>query len=118
MTPQELLAKAADEIARTGHHKDSYSKMGVAESVAPVCAYGAMTRAATDGMTTSYPELACHSELFKSHALIDQAAELLAEEVDPGHEWATPFSAITRFNDDGRTTGEDVILAMKKAAGR
>lgn len=114
MTPQELLAKAADEIARTGHCKASYSEPGIDERVAPVCAYGAMARAVSDGKTTCYADLGSHAKTWSQYRLIEHAAELLAAEI--GNELDSPFGAITRFNDDDRTTGEDVILAMKTAA--
>lgn len=116
MKPRELLRKAADEIARTGHWKEKYSQPGTPEQVAPVCAYGALTRAATGGKTTVYGR----DEHLETWHLIDLAADLLAETIEGGTrgEESPSFGIITHFNDDPSTTGEDVILMMKKAAER
>jgi hypothetical protein len=109
MTPEELLLKAADEIARTGHCKGMYYTGGD-ERTAAVCAYGAMARAASDGRTADY-----FGELDgPGRALVRDAAALLASEIYPFV--SDPFHIITRFNDEDSTTGEDVILAMKRAA--
>lgn len=109
MTPQELLLKAADEIARRGHAKGRFEH----QKTRAVCAYGAMTAAATDGETANYANFdARGGEL---SALVGQAAQLLARSMDnPWNSYA--YHLITGFNDDPKTTGEDVILAMKKAA--
>lgn len=112
MTPQELLLKAAEEIGRTGLFKKNYSEPDVSEQIAPVCAYGAMTRAATNGAITAYPLMPQEDA-----DLVDQAAALLAKHVGPQpyDTILTDYSTVTRFNDNDKTTGEDVILAMKKA---
>lgn len=116
MTPEELLLAAADDIAAHGHCKNTYSPPGEDGRAGPVCAYGAMTRVATDGQTTDYASLHLNDEWWRTkRPLIDQAAALLAQHIGPTAA-GYPFGAITRFNDAARTTAEDVILMMKKAA--
>lgn len=110
MTPEELLLKAADEIATRGHAKRSYRN----SDTGGVCAYGAMTLAATGGRYWNYPDTYGDSPV---KALIGQAAELLARQTGFEHlADATGFDMVTYFNDADDTTGEDVILAMKRAA--
>lgn len=120
MTPEEILARAAEDIAQHGHAKEQFyeanpTKEG-AWQTAPACAYGALSRVAgtTSGNGTamvydgrhSYPEL---------HAAADKlAAQIRASR--PEFADADTYYTITHFNDDDRTTGEDVILAMKDAA--
>jgi hypothetical protein len=121
MTPAELLEKAADDIARYGHHKESYFDTSGRVDTAPTCAYGALTRAATDGLTAnyagiplSYPSL---NEGIKAMGLITQAAELLARSLEPGNpEPLRAFYIITEFNDQNNTQASDVVRQMKEAA--
>lgn len=114
MTPRELLLKAADCIAERGHWKGSYSKPGVPMSVGAVCAYGAMSWVATEGNTVAYSDSCTWSE--DAEKVIDQAARMLHKQI-PRSLYENPFNAITYYNDREDTSAEDVILAMKRAAG-
>jgi len=122
MSPEELLAKAADEMSRTGQHKGTYYNSGKAmqQSQAPVCAYGAMARAATDGKWADYAQLGAGLApgSLEAYALVNQAARLLAKTINADLMAAIedPFGIVTRHNDDLRTSQEDMILAFKKAA--
>jgi hypothetical protein len=120
MTPQELLAKAADDIAEHGHNKGTYHDpdAGLPQSTAPACAYGALTRAATGGRTTDYAWIGVTVKTWETKGLIDQAAELLARVVvrRGGIDYGNDFGTIALYNDRDDVTGEDVILAMKDAA--
>ena len=110
MTPEDVLTKAAETITRrgkaTGHYEDPVTR--------EVCAYGAMTLAATEGKTSCYSEF----DFFltpRPALLVQQAAELLAKAV-PSEFVDEPFAVITWYNDQESTTAEDIALAMKKAA--
>ena len=99
MTPEELLLKAADDIAENGHHKGSYfageGRTGAA------CALGALDRAAwgaTRGVRYSYA----------TERVLSEAIGLLVKQCGSG--------LIPRWNDAPGTTAEDVILTLKKAA--
>jgi hypothetical protein len=117
VTPEEVLIKASEEMARTGHTKGNYcDPFASDESASPVCAYGAMARAVTEGKSAAYPHLGEELE-----ELVNQAAALLAGEVKPLMarlqlpQANTNFALVTTYNDMESTTGEDVILAMKRA---
>lgn len=129
MTPQELLGKAVEVIERDGWHQGSMYENsdetwpGGAEvekriarhqelgRTAPVCAMGAVYRAAVG---TAYTAGVTGSP--KTMNLIRQSFELLGQAIvaqaGPDHR----FYGIAGYNDDDRTTKEDVILAMKTAA--
>lgn len=110
MTPQELLTKAAEDVATHGHWKGTFSQSGVPDNIAPACIYGALTRAAT-GTTTCYDT--ADLVVWTVNPLIQQAADLLAKSIGRDRDtWYT----VTQFNDADSTTAEDVILAMKRAA--
>lgn len=118
MTPEELLIKAAEDIATHGHWKQGYSDPMEPETTAPACAFGSLTRAAT-GYTTAYANLDVGSGLDEGvgiKGLIEQAALLLSTQVPNRLELFEPFNVITEYNDLESTTGEDMILAMKRAA--
>lgn len=114
MTPNELLEIAADDIAKYGHHHGAYSDDRFHESIAPACAYGALTRAAT-GTTTNYAVAQTDLVLQSQIDLINQAAELLAKAITPNPVgYGHPFRTITVYNDS--TIGPDMIRTMKEAA--
>ena len=115
MTPKEVLLKAAEVISEKGHCKGWYKD----EKTGAVCAYGAMTTAVTGN--AEYADLGIHLKHMQSKALIDQAAELLAQTLPPLEGWPggygpTTFDIVTKNNDLESTTGEDMALWMKKAA--
>lgn len=116
MTPEEVLTKAAEFMAERGRARGAYEVCSTAQAqdqkgkMGSVCAYGAMSLAATDGRTATYSDLAP-----EALGLIRQAAKLLAGEVYGVPYGTDPFFAITHFNDDEETAAEDVILAMKRA---
>ena len=117
MTPEETLMAAAEDIAEHGHHKGGYFKQtaSVSERLsAPACAYGAMARVV--GLVT-------YGGLTYDISTLGPAAEKLAEQIRRDgpvllcrNAQFDDFAAITYFNDRPTTTGEDVILMMKKAA--
>lgn len=113
MNPKELLAKAAETMSKAGMAKKSYCQDALPNS--PVCAYGALTRAATCGRTADYSEIGFHATTEHIKRLIDQAAELLAREIN-GSTSPDEFATITNFNDRESTTAEDMVLHMKRAA--
>lgn len=111
MTPQELLLKAAEEMGRRGKYEGGYED----RETGRVCAYGAMTAAATNGDTANYTMV----EEWEQQELIDGAAVLLARSItrSPFHLGPSEtFQKVTMFNDDKNTSTEDVVLAMKEAA--
>lgn len=114
MTPQELLNKAADVIARDGHGKKYYQDTVTGN----VCAYGAMTLAATDGLTADYGFALHRMEVSGMvRALIDQAAALLANRVGTVIPMErTEFDVVVEFNDAPATDGPAMIRKMKEAA--
>jgi hypothetical protein len=123
MTPAELLEKAADDIARYGHHKESYFDTSGRVDTAPTCAYGALTRAATDGLTANYAGIPAtflidrRTEGVKAWYLVSQAAELLARSLKPGNfDSLQTFHIVTTFNDKDTTQASDVVRQMKEAA--
>jgi hypothetical protein len=124
MTPEELLLKAAEDQAERGHHKGTYYKGDVGDPAgqdreAPACAYGSLTRAATNGEMADYSHLAASFARREAAVLIGQAARLLADSLVRDRQSLNtfdPFDVITRFNDHRSTTAEDVILAFKRAA--
>lgn len=112
MTPQELLLKAAEYMSERGHNKGTYFN-----ECGNVCAYGAMTLAVTEGAQADY----AFSLNISSKFLVDQAAVLLAQTVDPNSLYPNDminyaFDTITKYNDARNTTGEDVIRKMRQAA--
>jgi hypothetical protein len=112
MTPEELLLKAADDIAQQGHHKETFYKNCPYKG--PACAYGAMFRAAgmSKRMMDGTLREPVRSAAVKLAEQIKAANPLFA--LSGGDEW----DVVTSFNDHDNTTGEDVILAMKEAAHR
>lgn len=112
MTPQEILAKAAEVMAERGKATGTYESekdddhFGMKGSV---CAYGAMTLTVTEGETSAYSDLDYTSDL---RGLVNQAAALLAQRVSSALD--DPFRIVTHFNDG--SPAEDVILTMKRAA--
>lgn len=113
MTPQELLNKAADEMARTGKFEGTYYNPFKNVAEAEVCAYGAMTRAAT-GNTADYSVLAWEDT--DSYNLIIQAAGLLARSINPGVSSMTgdQFKTVIKYNDGSDQNA--VVQKMKEAA--
>lgn len=98
MTPEEILLKAADDIATNGHYKGNYFAGGDRAN-GPACALGAIDRATYGrGLRTD----------FHPSPLLASALHLLAKEIG--------VSNIADWNDAPETTAEDVILAMKRAA--
>lgn len=117
MTPEEILLKAADEIARYGHTKDAFFHCHQEHewATARSCAVGAIAR--VSGKTT--PDGPFVPEVDDS-VLTSEPVKLLAATIrekgrgTPG----TSFDTIVHFNDSKETTAEDVILMMKEAAQR
>lgn len=119
MTPQEVLAKAAEAMSQRGKATGTYESskddphFGVKGSV---CAFGAMSLAATNMQSSCFAELGMYGNgaAHTAKGLVNQAAELLARHIDTPGGYLEPFSKITHFND--HSSAEDVILAMKRAA--
>jgi hypothetical protein len=114
MTPEEILAKAAEDQAEHGHHKGSFysSRFGQSWETAPACAYGSMARVsgiARDGVVfdTTGPT-------------IDRAAAKLADTIRPhvpvDLSRADAYTVITSYNDSSSTSAEDMVLRFKEAA--
>lgn len=117
MTPKEVLLKAAEVMAERGQHKGKYYN----SETGSVCAYGAMSLAATEGRTAEYMSFTFHDEFTQeTKILVDQAATLLAETLPlPGiqHEFLTEFDIVTKYNDRDDVSTEDMVLAMKRVGG-
>ncbi|MFD4474637.1 hypothetical protein ACFWPU_00770 [Streptomyces sp. NPDC058471] len=115
MTPQEVLNTAADIIAARGHGKQHYEDAVTGN----VCAYGAMTAAATDGTdgrTADYSVMNVYGTP-RAKRLVDQAARLLATHLrGPLDGYADEFDIVTHFNDADTTDGPTLIRHMKEAA--
>ena len=126
-TAQELLGAAVDIIERDGWHQGSLYEgsneewVGGAEQhgrhvelgkTAPVCAMGAVYRAAVG---TAYVDSVIAS--FEMQQLVKQAMSLLTRAMcDQSAAAGRRNYGIASFNDDPRTSREDVVLAMKTAA--
>lgn len=117
MTPQEVLAKAAETMAERGKATGTYESQEDDDyfgAKGAVCAFGAMSLAATDMQMSAFSELGLWGRTFEAKELVNQAAVLLARHVHTPGGYFEPFSKVTWFND--HSSGEDVILAMKRAA--
>jgi len=124
MTPEEVLLKAADDIAERGHAKSVFYDCKLdggtkaAWETAPACALGAIGR--TLAVTKSGELAPCAIEDLENHeavrrlaaSILTHRSDLIRLRVDGGD----CYDVITEFNDMPETTGEDVILAMKRAA--
>jgi hypothetical protein len=131
MNPQELLIKAAETMSERGKATgafvipEGHSNTRWAGEAGSVCAYGAMTLAATGGRHCRYANLVDSYDETGTfirnevRLLIDQAASLLARQlrIDGMAGDSDDFHAIITANDNPKTTGEDMILSMKRAAG-
>ena len=129
MTPQELLGAAVEVIERDGWHQGSMYEhsnedwVGGAEQqlrherlgkTAPVCAMGAVYRAAVG---TACGVVASVS--VETQQLVKQALGLLSLAMcDQSAAEGRRNYGIASFNDDPRTTKEDVLLALKTAAAK
>lgn len=118
MTPEEILIKAAEDLGKYGHHKQTFYGTNDPEEVptASACAYGSMARVAGAVQTNGGP-IFIYTEIDIKG--IPQAAEKLARQIrleHPRFMFSSDYSTITNFNDDDNTTGEDVALMMKRAA--
>lgn len=119
MTPEEILLKAANDLAENGHCKGSFYASRVSHDgwrKAPACAYGALARVT---------ELTSDNGIvgvIEDSRLIGPAAERLAKQIRklfPDNSiWQTSdaYTVITTYNDNETTTAEDMILRFKEAA--
>ena len=96
MTPAEVLSKARDVLAERGWHQRFLED----PDTGAVCASGAI-RIVVWGKPTLRGATALEA------ALVDQVEDLFCEAVGAGAVWA--------FNDDTRTTYEDVVTGLKRA---
>lgn len=113
MTPEEILTKAADDIATHGHAKETfYNSTGRQDwQTAPACALGAIARVTGYASKT---QGIVREEVFTSEAAKKLAAKIRAK--DGRYALADNYGTITGYNDDDHTTAEDMILTMKEAA--
>lgn len=127
MTPEDLLLKAAEIIERDGWYQgyyyempegngisgtaDWYKRDHAASRTAPVCALGALRRAAYGH--SSYLEGGREPRGLKAAAeKLSKLMPLTAVEREAGLE----HMPISSWNDKPERTAEDVILALKQAA--
>jgi hypothetical protein len=114
VTPEEILIKAAEDLATHGHAKEVFfdSTARSAWQGAPACAYGAMARVGNwvqeNGTVTDLYE-----DTFAEAAR--RLASVIRGKVD-ALSVADDYQAITGYNDADTTTAEDMILMMKEAA--
>lgn len=107
MTPQEVLEKAAANIAEHGHCKGEYGSLQRG-----FCALGAIRYAAT-GTGVYRRDL----NAAKTHDLVNQAELMLVLELaKDGWRCGESLSLVPMFNDAEATSAEDVMLMMKRAA--
>lgn len=113
MTPEETLAKAADDLATHGHAKETfYASSGEQPwQTAPACALGAIAR--VTGYASKRQGIV-RDEIFASEAVKKLAATIRAKV--GAYADADNYCTVTGYNDDNHTTAEDVILMMKEAA--
>lgn len=124
MTPEEVLAKAAEDMSEKGMTKGHFYEQGVPGEgwrEAPACAYGSMARAMGVTSAGGVVEPGTLDDL-------DPASEKLAAAIvrlHPDHPVIASLRAthcddaydiVTRYNDHEGTTKEDMVLAMKEAA--
>jgi hypothetical protein len=123
MTPEEILAKAAEDIATHGHAKGSfYSSRGEQSwETAPACAYGAMARVAdlTDrrGIVSEVDTPAIGKAAAKLADVIRPHLKAMHSDWHPDRiNLADPYVVITHYNDHDNISAEDMILRFKEAA--
>jgi hypothetical protein len=113
MTPEELLLKAADDMAEHGHCKGSFFEDLAEWETTPSCAYGSLARVA--GVVQP------NGLIIDCRDLDPEAVKRLAAVIRPLHphpfvDYCDDYDVITTYNDHDSVTGEDMILAFKKAA--
>lgn len=108
MTPEEVLLKAADEIARYGLHKGNYALREDPDS--PVCALGGIKRAVYGSV---YGFAVDEKMSVEGAAVLKLENSIKKQGYEPE---CKQLAVIPMWNDEPETTAEDVILAMKKAA--
>ena len=113
MTPEETLAKAADDLATHGHAKETFYDSTSRQDwvTAPACALGAIARVTGHA---SKSQGIVRDEIFTSEAVKKLAAKI--REKDGEYAYSDDYSTVTGYNDDDHTTAEDMILTMKEAA--
>lgn len=116
MTPEETLLKAADDLARYGHAKETFFETSGEQDwrTAPACAFGALARVIGGDATSENGVVSGDDVLFVSDA-VHRLANVIRGKVD-ALKLADNYQAVTLYNDADSTTGEDIILAMKEAA--
>lgn len=113
MTPEEILIKAADDLATHGHAKETFYNSSGAQSweTASACALGAIARVtghASKGQGIVREEIFEDEAVKKLAAKIREKGGMYADDSD--------YAVVTGYNDADHTTAEDVILTMKEAA--
>lgn len=122
MTPDEILLKAADDLARYGHAKQTFFESTDDRKAwwqeASACALGAIARAAGEVGVTGVVSDPMGPDTSVRHAAVRKLAESIRSRSPIMNRFGTTddYITITSFNDAGSTTAEDVILAMKTAA--
>lgn len=107
LTPEEVLLKAANEIARCGHWKGWFSETD-ADPDSPVCAVGSINRVVFGKANM------CDVRWIRTGQLdLNRVATMRLEAY---LEQAVGEDSAALWNDRADTSAEDVILAMKKAA--
>lgn len=108
MTPEEVLEKAAQALAEKGHCKGNFG-----DDEGRMCAVGAIRYAVSGSRGVYLASLSRPGD----RELTDLAIQLLGKEIESRVD--TPqgyYDYVPLFNDRPSTTGEDVILMMKRAA--
>jgi hypothetical protein len=113
MEADDTLMRAAEDIAQHGHAKETFFESTAERKwmTAPACAVGAIARVtghASKGNGIVREEIFNHEAVKKLAAMIRSKSKDLAGAED--------YVAVTGYNDDDRTTAEDMILMMKEAA--
>ncbi|KPI09908.1 hypothetical protein OV450_3399 [Actinobacteria bacterium OV450] len=103
MTPEQILDEAVHVIERDGWHQGRLTSGNA--STGPVCALGAITRAATGNAFNYTGEADAAANRLGAH--IVEACSI---------EDSSWWQNIPAWNDDPARTKEDVILALKQAA--
>lgn len=128
MTPEEHLLAAAEDMSAHGHAKGRLFGGGADWRNASSCALGSLARSNPEGHIGKVD-----SDFLKSVIEDCPATARLADHLRrsnfligldfAGYDRRVPlhrmpdYEVITSFNDARNTTGEDVILSMKRAAG-
>lgn len=116
MNPQEILFRAAEDIEKYGHNKETFfGPLGPSGSSAelPACAMGAISRYLPEGIRGVGDDAT--STLLAEHLL--ETGQTPTDAFGEPFDTPEPYDVISLWNDAQERTAEQVAAEMRKAAG-